>query len=196
MHVGRGPAQRQRRRSRRRKISASLAVILLVTVCPAWFLYPPREAPVLSDAVLVMAGASDGRHELGAQLVEKGISQNFGVSNPLGARDKVGFAHCRGKNRPDSAVQAWCIRSEPVTTVGEVMTMGELAQDEGWATITVVTNRPHTRRVRTMFEQCTNLDTVVVSVENVNMTRIPYLVTREIAGYIKFWLTSPCQDLP
>lgn len=84
------------------------------------------------------------------------------------------------------------MRSDPVTTAGEAMAMGRLAEEEGWATLTAVTNRPHTRRVRTMFNQCTNLDVTVVSVDYVNMSWMPYHVAREIGGYIKFWLTNPC----
>lgn len=70
--------------------------------------------------------------------------------------------------------------------------MGRIAEEEGWATLTAVTNRPHTHRVRAVFKQCTNLDVVVVSTDYVNMTRMPYHVGREIGGYIKFWLTNPC----
>lgn len=196
MHSGRGPAARRRRTRRKRNVAAFLAPILLILGVPVWFLFPPREAPVPSDAVLVIAGASDGRHELGAQLVEEGISPNFVVSNSSGTRDKVGSAHCRGKDRPDEAVEIWCMRAYPVTTAGEAMAMGKLAEEEGWATLTAVTNRPHTRRVRTMFQQCTDLDVTVVPVDYVNMTRMPYHVSREIGGYIKFWITNPCRDLP
>lgn len=42
-----------------------------------------------------------------------------------------------------------------------------------------------------MFEQCTDLD-VVVPTDHVNATEIPYLLSREILGYLKFWLTNPC----
>src|SRR5699024_12657787 len=66
-----------------------------------------------SDAIMVIAGASDGRHELGARLIEDGVSKRFVVSNPSGASDKVGYAHCNGSSRPTSATEA---RSEEHTS--------------------------------------------------------------------------------
>jgi uncharacterized SAM-binding protein YcdF (DUF218 family) len=163
---------------------------------PAWFLFPPKEAVFSSDAVMVLAGAPDGRLQTGAKLVEDGISQNFVVSNPLGTADKTGSAYCRGKDQPEGATQVWCLLPDPVTTVGEVMTVRELAAKEGWSSLTVVTKTPHIRRVRTMFEKCTDLNVVVVPNPHFSWKQIPYHVIREISGYLKFWVTNPCRDLP
>lgn len=85
----------------------------------------------------------------------------------------------------------WCMQPNPVTTVGEGLTMRELAE-EGWITVTAVTNRPQTRRTRSTFEECTDLNVTVAPVDYVNMTRMIYHVAREIGSYIKFWLTNPC----
>ena len=76
--------------------------------------------------------------------------------------------------------------------MGEAKTVGSLAQNENWQSLTVVTNRPHTRRVRMTFERCTTLDISVVPIENVDVVRAPIHVAREIAGFIKFWVTDPC----
>jgi uncharacterized SAM-binding protein YcdF (DUF218 family) len=183
-----------RLKKRWRIVVSVLVPVLLVIGVPAWFLLPPREMAVPSDAVVVLAGASDGRHQLGAQLVEEGTAENFVVSNPRGAGDRVGSAHCRGQDRPEGAAEVWCLRPEPVNTAGEAMTVGELAAEEGWSELTVVTNRPHNRRVRTMFEHCTDLEVTVVSSQWVNKVRVPYHVAREVAGYMKFWITDPCGD--
>ena len=196
MWGGRGPAARLQSKRRARIVGVTLVVVLLLVGVPTWFLLPPQENPGSSDAVVVIAGASDGRHQLGAQLVEEGLAERFVVSNPRGTGDRVGSAHCRGQDRPGKATRVWCLKSEPVNTAGEAVTVGELAAEEGWETLTVVTNRPHNRRVRTMFEECTDLDVTVVSSEWVNKARVPYHVAREIGGYLKFWLTDPCRDLP
>ena len=58
--------------------------------------------------------------------------------------------------------------------------------------LTAVTNRPHTRRVRTIFDQCTELDVAVVPIDDVVVWRAPIHVAREVAGYAKFWFTNPC----
>lgn len=169
-----------------------VTLLSLVIAVPAWLLFPPQGTPVPSDAVMVIAGSSDGRHQVGAQLVEEGISQNYVVSNPLGNKDRVGSAHCRGADRPAAAVESWCLRPEPVTTTGEALTMGELAAAQGWTTATVVTNRTHARRVSTMFEQCTNLDATVIYRNYIQKEIVKDQVLHEIGGYLKFWLTNPC----
>ena len=179
-------------KNRVKNVGAFLVPIFLILGIPSWFLFPPRATPTDSDAVLVMAGASDGRHELGAMLVTDGFSENFVVSNSSGTRDKVGSAHCRGDARPESAKETWCLKADPVTTTGEALAIGRLAEAKGWTSVTAVTNRPHTRRVRTNLEQCTDLEVQVVSVEEIDTTRAPVYVVREVAGYIKFWLNDPC----
>ena len=186
------PSKRCRAVRLRRHTAAFLIPILFILGIPAWFLFPPQEDPSKSDAVLVIAGAYDGRHQLGAQLIEEGISEFFVVSNSSGPEDKVGYAHCHGNSRPESATETWCMKSDPVTTTGEALAIDKLAKLEGWTSVTAVTNRPHNRRVRTNLERCTDLEYSVVSIDEVDVTRAPIRIAREIAGYIKFWLTNPC----
>jgi|SRR5699024_8863484 len=192
MLSNRGPRERRRAVSRRRLLSAFIVPTLLTLAVPAGFLFPPHAELGKSDAIMVIAGASDGRHELGARLIEDGVSKRFVVSNPSGASDKVGYAHCNGSSRPTSATEAWCMKPDPVTTTGEALAIDKLAKQEGWTSITAVTNRPHNRRVRTNLERCTDLDYTVVSIEDINVTRAPIHIAREIAGYAKFWVTNPC----
>lgn len=191
MKLNRGPRSRRAAR-RRRHIVAFVAPIMLILGIPAWFLFPIQDEPSESDAVLVIAGASDGRHEFGAQLIEAGVSENFVVSNPAGSRDKVGYAHCSGELRPKSADETWCMDSDPATTTGEAMAIDKLAKQEGWRSVTAVTNRPHSHRVGTNLSRCTDLDRTVVSIDEFNVIRAPTQIAREIGGYIKFWVTNPC----
>lgn len=181
------------RRERRRAIAfVGVILFLLILGVSAWFLFPIQDEPRESDAVLVMAGASDGRHELGAQLIEDGVSENFVVSNPSGANGKVGYAHCQGSSKPESATATWCMKPRPVTTTGEALSIDKLAKEEGWVSVTAVTNRPHNHRVRTNLEHCTDLDYSVVSIDEVNFSQVPVQIAREIGGYLKFWMTNPC----
>jgi len=185
---------RARRRASRcgRHVIAFVAPILLLLGFPAWFLFPPQESPVTSDVIFVLAGAYDGRHELGAQLVDQGVSQHFVVSNSSGAKDKVGSEHCRGDARPQNAEGVWCLRADPVTTTGEAVALGELAKKEGWTSVTAVTNRPHARRVRTNLEQCTDLKVEVVPIEHIDILRAPSQIAHEVGGYFKYLLANPC----
>ena len=192
MLSNRGPRERRRAARRLRRIVAFVVPILLMLGPPAWFLFPPQVEPTKSDAVLVIAGASDGRHELGAQLIEDGVAENFVVSNSSGPKDEVGYAHCHGNSRPESATETWCMKSDLVTTTGEALAIDQLAKEEGWSSVTAVTNRPHNHRVRTNLDRCTDLDYTVVSIDDFNVTSAPARIAREIGGYIKFWLANPC----
>ena len=192
MRLRRGPAARRRRIVRIRNVIAFVIPLCLILGLPAWFLFPPADGPHSSDAVLVLAGASDGRHQLGAVLVNEGVAPNFVVSNPSGEEEPVGSSHCAGGKRPERALETWCMKPAPGTTMGEAKTVGGIAESEGWMSLTAVTNRPHARRVRTILEQCTALDISVVPIENVDVIRAPVHIAREIAGFIKFWITDPC----
>ncbi|ALC07049.1 hypothetical protein CDES_13595 [Corynebacterium deserti GIMN1.010] len=169
-------------------------LIALATVCVlvfGWFIFPAKAEPTKVDVVLVLAGANDGRHEYGAQLVEEGYADNFVVSNPNGSSDKVGYAHCAGNLRPEGA-QSYCMDPYPVITSGEAMTFNGLAQQHGWDSVLIVTMRTHTQRVRTVFDQCYTGESTVLNVDNLGRSGVRKAVFHEIGGYIKFWLTAPC----
>lgn len=125
-------------------------------------------------------------------MIEEGFSQNLVVSNPDGEIEKVGSAYCRGNLQPKSADEVLCMKPAPSTTAGEALTTEEIAEDYGWTSIEVVTNRPHARRVRTNFDQCTDLEAAVIPIENVVVWGIPMHVACEAAGYFKFWFSNPC----
>lgn len=165
---------------------------IICVLVVSFFVYPAKAQPHKVDAILVLAGSNDGRHELGAQLVEEGYSDNFVVSNPEGAKDKVGYAHCAGNKRPDGAT-SYCMDPYPVITSGEARTFNTLAQKHGWESVMVVTSRTHTQRVRTMFNQCFGGDSTVYSVPKaINRQALKDAILHEIGGFVKFWITSPC----
>ncbi|HZK32468.1 MAG TPA: ElyC/SanA/YdcF family protein [Corynebacterium sp.] len=179
---------------RRRYGRVALALFLLlagVAGVVGFFLFPSRSQPDPADVVVVLAGADDGRHALARQLVEEGMAENLVVSNPDGTRDKAGSSLCRGELRP-VGVPTWCLDPVPVTTTGETQTFDHLAGQEGWQTAVVVTNRPHTHRVRMNFSQCTEVEATVVSIDHVVWEYVWLHVLREIGGFVKHWVTSPC----
>ncbi|WP_080796397.1 YdcF family protein [Corynebacterium pacaense] len=157
----------------------------------AWLLLPPNELPPRADVVMVVAGASDGRHELGARIVDDLDTRSFVVSNPNGTRDVKGSSFCRGVDRPRNA-ETWCLDPHPVTTAGEAMTLGELAREQGWESAVIVTNRPHSRRVEYIFRDCTDLQIDVVHISTVNLELLPYHLAREAAGFGRHLLADPC----
>lgn len=69
------------------------------------------------------------------------MADNLVVSNPLGIRDPAGYDLCARSLVPEH-VETWCMDPVPFTTTGEAQTFELLAQQEGWTTAVVVTNRP------------------------------------------------------
>jgi len=97
---------------------------------PAWYLLPPRDTASSSDAILVLAGAEDGQHQLGAELVEAGVASDFIISTPSGEEETIGHSHCVGEKRPKSATETWCIKPMPGTRMREAKMVGSLARNE------------------------------------------------------------------
>lgn len=172
-------------------LTASVSAVLVAAAFALWLIYPPKNEPARADVVVVVAGSTDGRHELGALLTRDGVADNLVVSNPAGTRDRVGYRLCHGEGVLES-VRTWCLDPVPVTTTGEARSFEELARREGWNTAVVVTNRPHHHRVRLNFERCTSVETTVVSIDYLNWRWVPYQLLREAGGYLKFWVNDPC----
>ncbi|MBD8029420.1 YdcF family protein [Corynebacterium sp. Sa1YVA5] len=173
-------------------VALTMVSIMGFTAFMFWTVYPPNERSENADVVVVIAGASDGRHELGAEIALKYGIKNFVVSNPAGAKDKVGYSHCAGDDRPEGT-RTWCMDPYPVITSGEARTFSELAKEQNWESAIMVTSRPHSRRVKYFFERCTELSEVkVANVRTIKENIIIYQVFHELAGFIKFWLTDPC----
>lgn len=175
-------------------VSLSMVLIMAFSVFAFWSVYPPNERSETADVVVVIAGASDGRHELAAEITEYYGIENFVVSNPSGARDEVGYSHCKGEDRPEGAA-TWCMDPYPVITSGEARTFHELAREQNWDSAIMVTSRPHSRRVKYFFEECTDLSEVkVANVRSINENTIIYQLFHEMAGFIKYWITDPCGE--
>lgn len=197
-----------RRRAHRtlRWLIATVIAFLLVLAATTVYLYAPeglddpwrRGEPITktvrpADAVFVIAGSSDGRHELGAALVRAGVAKNFVVSNPRGPADHTGWEYCHRENKhTPGADKIICLTPDPVTTRGEARTINDLAESYGWQRIIVVTNRPHTHRVRLIYQACTPLDVQVLHIKGIHVGLAPYHVLREVLGTAKFLIQRPC----
>lgn len=165
-------------------LSAAVVAMLAVGALSVAFFFPGQGSVAPADAVVVLAGADDGRYQLAARLVEEGVAPAYVVSDPDGEHP-VSEAACAGIAAPAGAV-TYCLRPHPTTTLGEALATEELAQRMGWRRVVVVTNRPHTRRVRGIFGRCTTVEVSVRHIQGVNLRRAPYHLLRELAGWAKF----------
>lgn len=176
---------RPRRAARRRRALAPAAAGLVLAAV-AWCLFlvfPAREELRPADAIVMLAGADDGRHAHAVALADEGLAPNLVVSNPEGRLEPIAWSTCHGDRRPDEA-RTWCVPPDPVTTAGEAVTIDRLARRNGWRSVIVVTNRPHTARARWTFERCTGLDVQMAPIEGLNRVQLPIHLGRETLGFV------------
>ncbi|WJZ18397.1 hypothetical protein CGUA_09190 [Corynebacterium guangdongense] len=168
-------------------IGALLAAALFLVVIAN----PPKTDPQAADVVVVIAGASDGRHDIGANLIHSGVSDSLVVSNPHGPRDRIGYRLCHGEGVPEGT-GTWCLNPVPSSTTGEAQTFQTLADEQGWESAVLVTSRLHHRRVALNFNRCTDVAVQVVHVPNLTRDHFARLALWEAGGYLKFFATNPC----
>ena len=160
---------------------------VLVAALAAWgtfLLWPRWDGPVRADAVVMLAGADDGRHAYAADLIEAGYADTLLVSNPGGNTETVARRLCTGSTRPAGA-EVVCFSPDPRTTWGEAETVAAVAGLRGWERVVVVTNRPHAPRAHTWMRNATGLEVTMAPIEHVDVPMLPIHLLREAAGWVK-----------
>lgn len=157
---------------------------LALTAWGVFLLQPRADEPVRADAVVMLAGADDGRHLYARDLVEAGYADTLLVSNPGGNSERVARRLCTGLSRPADA-EVVCFSPEPRTTWGEALSVAAIADARGWERVLVVTNKPHTLRAGRWMRGATGLDVRMTPIERVDREMLPVHLVWEIAGWIK-----------
>lgn len=172
----------------RRTVLVATAVLatgaLALTAWGVFLLKPRADGPARADAVVMLAGADDGRHLYARDLVEAGHADTLLVSNPGGNAELVARRLCTGIARPAGA-EVVCFSPEPRTTWGEARAVAAIAEARGWERVLVVTNRPHTLRAGRWMRSATGLDVRMTPIESLDRTRLPVHLVRELAGFVK-----------
>lgn len=173
-------------------LACALVFVVVWAGLGAWFLSDRhRSEPVKSDAIVMLAGANDGRHRVARNLLEDGYAPELLVSSPDGAGRKQAAELCLEKATE-------CFTPVPKTTAGEVKFVREAADEakesgHAWHDIIVVTNKPHAARAGDFFRKCLDdegdngapVTVRVVSIEGLDRSRLPIHVLREAAGFVK-----------
>lgn len=170
----------RRPRTRQKLLIAGALVVILYLCWTLWLLTPVhRGEPIRADAIVMLAGADDGRHALAEQLLEDGFAPELYVSHPPSAGKEAGAELCR-------IAHTHCFNPQPRTTNGEVTYISQIAREQGWSRIDVVTNQPHAMRAGAFFRHCLpGVQVQVVSIDHVVWNRLPIHSAREAAGIVK-----------
>jgi len=116
-----------------------------------------------ADAVVVLAGAHDGREVYGIELARQVGAHTVLLSNSYPPDDEVMRRICRATS---AEIEIVCRTPEPSTTRGEAIMARELADARGWQRIVVLTWRHHLPRARIIFGQCYSDDTDAIIVRH------------------------------
>ncbi|MGA7053221.1 MAG: YdcF family protein [Mycobacterium sp.] len=111
-----------------------------------------REDPLQrADAVIVLAGAHDGRESYGLEVARQVSAGTLVLSDGYPAEDPVMRRACTG---PRGDVMVICRRADLATTRGEALMARTLAAERHWQRIVVVSWSYHLPRARFIFSHC------------------------------------------
>jgi uncharacterized SAM-binding protein YcdF (DUF218 family) len=134
--------------------AATSLVALLVVAGLSMYVWLSRsrdDAPQHADAVIVLAGAHDGREKYGLEVARQVSAGTLVLSDPYRPDDAVMRRACAGAHQ---GVTVLCERPAPTTTRGEALMARSLASERHWNRIVVVSWRYHLPRARLIFSQC------------------------------------------
>lgn len=139
------------RRHRRRLGLAALLILGMFTAATArLFVWPTTDTVGHVDAVVLFAGGRGERLERAEQLMDDGIAQNLVIPNGLADEWPEGNRACT-EDRPYGVR---CLRPDPDSTLGEARAIAELAEEESWDTLLVVTSSYQLSRAGLLLGRC------------------------------------------
>lgn len=169
-----------------------VASIVFVAGLPA-YVFPATHTPNEVDAILVLGPASDSRRAIAEELMTKQeISSNLVLSVPeFGNRSAEKWVAC---NTPSETTTTTCFHADPFTTLGEARGFSELAQQNGWTSVVVITATTHVTRARLLMERCYDGEISMVSDDSgLTLGKLAWQYLYQSAGFVKSaFVTTDC----
>ena len=161
-------------------------------------LLPRTDSPKHVDAIIVVAGAQDGRYDYARHLAQEGVADRILVSRP--ARLSGSFAtlvdsYCSSAPfvaHDGRLIEVQCYRPDIDTTEGETTAANRIASQLGYNSVLVVTYWGHVSRVRMYFEQCFEGAVFVTDTPRPLPKSRKSALIHETAGYFKALLMPAC----
>ncbi len=124
-----------------------LALVLFGLTTLRLFVFPDLNAPVPSDAIVVLGGQTSQTSTEGIQLAREGFAPTLALSVPPSTR-------CPDRLDEIPRVHLLCFVAEPQTTQGEARSIAKFAGDLHWRRIIVVMPVPQASRARLRIGRC------------------------------------------
>lgn len=196
-------AEHPRRRRRAWKIVGGVTAVVLV----GWLVYAsvnivaPRQGNLQaqSDAVVSLA-PQEQRLPTAQQLIADDVAGTLLISyfghDPMNniAASADGLMPLANYCEPGEKPEIVCFTPEEDATIGEASAIAEIAKENSWTSLTLVTDPFHAFRTRFIFSQClgTDLDINVVFAErDLSVAQWSWYVVYENAAFLKaLWQTA------
>jgi hypothetical protein len=128
-------------------IAVGVALVAFCVLTVRLFIYPDLNAPVRSDAIVVLGGNGLGPPDEGVKLAKEGYAPNLVFS-------LVPTLPCAVGAFPVPHVRVSCFRADPQSTRGEAHSIAHLAAQHHWHRIIVVMPVSQATRARLRIGRC------------------------------------------
>jgi uncharacterized SAM-binding protein YcdF (DUF218 family) len=133
--------------------------LLVLTASALHFMvFPTSDDARQADAVVILAGSPEERLPLAVRLAEQGRGVLV-VSAAGGEVNAPARALCED---PPAEVRTVCFEPASPNTRAEARAIGDLATDEGWDQVAVVTSSYHLMRAGMLIRRCTDAEVSMV----------------------------------
>jgi uncharacterized SAM-binding protein YcdF (DUF218 family) len=169
-------------------IVSSLLVVALVATAVVAVTSPPASDSLSGDAVVVHAGGRGDRLQAGLTLMEAGASNTLVIMNGTAEEWPEASALC-GQAEPFLVL---CPDTNIENTVGEARALAELAEDQGWRAVVVVSSDYHLRRASILDRRCAEGVEIrpVASQADITTSRRVLLTVREVLALPQAYTTG------
>lgn len=168
-------------------VGAALAALVVVPV--GLIVLPSNDEPVPSDAIVMFAGGRGERLPIARGLAEEGLAPVLVIMNGTDPGWPRANLLCEGSFDYDVI----CPNPTPDNTRGEAATTAQLAEDNGWGSVLLVTSDYHLRRASTLLHRCFAGEiTSVAAVGDLGFLPRVRSVLREVAALASLWAETDC----
>jgi uncharacterized SAM-binding protein YcdF (DUF218 family) len=175
------------RRPVRPLLTALLVVVAASSAFAARSFVWPSSDPAFPDGPIVVLGGGGGER-LSTALALRGDDEQRDLIVSASAIDE--WRATGGQCSPEPIT---CMVPDPVNTFGEATTVNDLAAENGWTHVTVVTSDFHVTRTRLLFDRCLDVPVRVVGAPTEpNIIERTYRIVREMAATAVSYLRGSC----
>lgn len=170
-------------RGRRLVAGIGVALVVFIAATVRLLVLPAIGGPARADAIVMYAGPGDRltvalalarEHRAGTLVISRGW-QGYGGPCPA---------------PPGDGIRLICFDADPGDTRGEAEYVGELARQNGWHSLILVTTRPQDTRARILTSRCFG-GAIFVETAPVVWTSWPYQIAYGWGALVKALVTHP-----